>query len=143
MKLLNQYYHDYRNAIEAWIVSQSATGSRVLHLSLHSFTPILNGIERNADVGLLYDPRRPSERDFCSRWKECFRKRIPDWRVRKNYPYLGRSDGFTTFLRKRFSDDQYCGIELEINQRTILEAPKNFKIRMSEISDTINEMIGS
>jgi hypothetical protein len=37
--------------------------------------------------------------------------------VRRNYPYVGYSDGLTTYLRTRFDDRQYSGIELEINQR--------------------------
>lgn len=35
-----------------------------------------------------------------------------------NYPYLGKSDGFTTSLRKQFPF-QYIGIELEINQKSL------------------------
>lgn len=36
--------------------------------------------------------------------------------VRFNYPYLGKADGFTTHLRKKFKDN-YIGIELEVNQK--------------------------
>lgn len=139
--LLDRYYHSHRNVVENWVANQCLTAKRVLHLSLHSFTPFLNGVERNADVGLLYDPRRTCERDFCQRWKESFQKVIPDWRVRKNYPYLGRSDGFTTYLRKRFSDEKYCGIELEINQRWAIEDPTLYKIRIREIVRTIEDIL--
>jgi hypothetical protein len=42
---------------------------------------------------------------------------MPKWSVRRNYPYLGRSDGLTTYLRRRFDRDRYVGVEIEVNQR--------------------------
>ena len=36
--------------------------------------------------------------------------------MRYNYPYLGKADGFTTYLRKQFQT-HYLGIEIEINQK--------------------------
>lgn len=141
--LLSDYYYSHRNAVENRIASQIEMAARVLHLSLHSFTPTLNGRVRDTDIGLLYDPRRPSELAFCNRWKQSFQRVIPTWRVRKNYPYLGRSDGFTTYLRKRFSDSQYGGIELELNQRWVIDHPSIFKIRMQEIVRTLEGLVGT
>ena len=40
----------------------------------------------------------------------------PELSVRFNYPYLGKADGFPTYLRKLFPDN-YSGIELEVNQK--------------------------
>jgi hypothetical protein len=40
-----------------------------------------------------------------------------DLRLRRNYPYRGRSDGLASLMRKRHGDDAYVGIELEVNQR--------------------------
>ena len=37
-------------------------------------------------------------------------------RIRLNYPYLGRADGMTTWLRKQYTQTQYLGIEIELNQ---------------------------
>lgn len=135
--LLSEYYFSHRNAVEGWIASQTAAGCNVLHLSLHSFTPCLDGIERTADIGLLYDPRREGERKVCDRWKEQFRQVVPQWRIRRNYPYLGRSDGFTTYLRKRFADDQYCGIELEVNQQLVNESDQWRGTYRYKIADTV------
>jgi len=47
------------------------------------------------------------------------RARLPYWITRRNYPYLGCSDGFTTWLRQRFPERCYVGIELEINQKHV------------------------
>ncbi|MEO8932838.1 MAG: N-formylglutamate amidohydrolase, partial [Xanthomarina sp.] len=35
---------------------------------------------------------------------------------RFNYPYLGKADGFTSYLRKQFPKN-YLGIEIEVNQK--------------------------
>lgn len=113
--LLQQYYHPYRNRVEAWINQHIESGASVVHLSLHTFTPTLNGQSRLADVGLLYDPRRPTEKALCDAWKSQLTQQRPDLRVRRNYPYLGKADGFTTYLRRQFGDN-YAGIELEVNQ---------------------------
>ncbi|MEK7393771.1 MAG: N-formylglutamate amidohydrolase, partial [Fibrobacterota bacterium] len=42
-----------------------------------------------------------------------------DLRVRSNYHYLGKGDGFTSHLRKRHGPHDYVGIELEINQEKV------------------------
>ena len=74
------------------------------------------GQRRNADIGLLYDPQRSGERVFCTRWKEILEEMAPGLRVRRNYPYRGATDGLATWLRRRFSERRYLGVELEINQ---------------------------
>ena len=85
-------------------------------MSIHSFTPILNGIERIADIGLLFDPARKQESRFCRELQGKLREQPTPLRVRRNYPYRGTSDGLTTALRCKFPGDQYLGIEIEINQ---------------------------
>ena len=114
-----RYYLPYRREVEAFVARATAAGKRVVHLSSHSFTPSLDGLERRGDVGLLYDPARASERSLCLRWQRALASRRPRWVVRRNYPYLGRSDGFTSYLRKRFGGDAYVGIELEVNQKHV------------------------
>jgi predicted N-formylglutamate amidohydrolase len=59
------YYLPYRNAVENWIARRARRGRTVLHLSVHSFMPVLDGKVRHADIGLLYDPRRALERTLC------------------------------------------------------------------------------
>lgn len=115
-RLLDEFYQPYRRRVATAIAERIAARSRVVHISVHSFTPELNGIVRTADVGLLYDPRRAAERTLCLAWQKMLSARRPDLRVRRNYPYLGTSDGFTTSLRRHFGADCYAGIELEVNQ---------------------------
>lgn len=116
-RILAHYYRPYRLQVEKRVERAIATGMRVVHISSHSFTPMLDGIVRDADVGLLYDPARQGERALCGKWGAMLSRRIAPLRVRRNYPYQGRNDGLTSYLRQRFAPTRYVGVELEINQK--------------------------
>jgi predicted N-formylglutamate amidohydrolase len=109
-------YQTYRNAIETAIKTVVDRNERVLHIAVHSFTPILNEVKRNCDIGLLYDSRKEQEKEFSRRLKREILSVNAALNVRYNNPYLGKADGFTTHLRKQFPKN-YLGIELEINQK--------------------------
>lgn len=112
-------YVPYRRAVEERVADLVAQGRRVVHVSSHSFTPELDGQVRHADIGLLYDPKRPGEAALCRRWRAALGSSAPALHLRMNYPYAGSADGFTTWLRRRFGPQQYIGIELEINQKHV------------------------
>jgi predicted N-formylglutamate amidohydrolase len=114
------WYQPYRSEVETFVRDACANGQRVLHVSSHSFTPTLEGVERKTDVGLLYDPSRNGERALCLRWQQVLQEAVPGLVVRRNYPYLGRSDGLTSSLRKRLGDGAYCGVEIEVNQKHVV-----------------------
>lgn len=116
-RLLARHHTPHRNAVTEALERLHTEGRRAVHVAVHSFTPTLDGIGRNADIGLLYDPGRALERGLAQRWAEALRARLAGWSVRRNYPYRGVSDGLTTWLRTRMAEDAYVGIELEINQR--------------------------
>jgi hypothetical protein len=42
---------------------------------------------------------------------------LPGFQIRFNDPYKGTDDGFTTWLRKKYNDSEYIGIEIEVNQK--------------------------
>jgi predicted N-formylglutamate amidohydrolase len=114
--ILQQYYFPHRGSVEQLI---EKLAKPVLHLSIHTFTPILNGTVREVDVGLLFDPARKSESDFCDILRQDLEHNLPSLKIRMNEPYKGTDDGFTTYLRTKFEDSQYLGIELEVNQKYI------------------------
>ena len=123
--LISRYYRPYRSRTEDHIARRITAGARVVHVSAHSFTPILDGRVRTTDIGLLYDPSRSFETGVCRAWQERLAATAPHLRVRRNYPYRGTADGFTSYLRTRFPNERYASIELEVNQRLPLEsAPK-------------------
>ncbi len=110
------HYLPYREGVERDIARLAAGGRLVLHLSVHSFTPVLDGVRRNVDIGLLYDPARRHEALLCRRWAALLERMRPDLRIRRNAPYRGTADGLTTYLRRRCPEDRYLGIEVEVNQ---------------------------
>lgn len=114
--LLHTYHWPFRVAVLDAVTEFIRRGHKVLHLSCHSFTPVLDGKTRNAEVGLLFDPRRKPEAALCGRWQKALSSALPGHRVRPNYPYKGTSDGMTTWLRGQFPTKQYAGIEIELNQ---------------------------
>lgn len=119
-EILERHYHPHRQRVEGLISGAIAAGRRALHLSCHSFTARLGEVARTADVGLLYDPAREAEAALCRAWQRELTILAPDLRVRRNYPYLGKTDGFTSWWRRRHPDSVYLGIELELNQSTMV-----------------------
>jgi predicted N-formylglutamate amidohydrolase len=117
--ILARYWWPHRRAVARAARQRVAKGRRVLHVAVHSFTGVLAGEVRNADIGLLYDPARPAELAFCRRWEQAIRELDRTLRVRRNYPYRGTADGLPTWLRRQFPDAAYAGVELELNQATL------------------------
>jgi predicted N-formylglutamate amidohydrolase len=113
-----RHYAPYHAAVEAEVAGAIAAGERVLHIASHSFTPMLQGVQRRTDIGLLYDPARSAEVALCAALQRALRMRT-GLTVRLNYPYRGTSDGLPTALRRRFPSVRYAGMELEVNQRHV------------------------
>lgn len=115
------YYRPYRDAVHQNVIDISKN-ERAVHLSIHSFTPQLDGVVRQCDIGLLYDPSRPLESEMAKRLQEDLGELMPSLRVRRNYPYNGIQDGIIPRLRKSFDADNYFGLEIEMNQ-ALFEQP--------------------
>ena len=120
-------WQKYREKIDKFVSSKIPPNMRdnqkqkpvkIIHLGIHSFTPVLNGVERDADVGILYDPNRPAEASLAERLIKSIHEFHPRLRIRRNFPYLGKSDGLTTTLRQKFGT-AYVGLEIEINQKLL------------------------
>jgi predicted N-formylglutamate amidohydrolase len=141
-EILEAHYLPYRAEAEAHIAHEVARGRRVIHISSHSFTPMLDGEVRNADIGLLYDPGRSAEAALCRRWQAALQAVAPEVSVRRNYPYTGKSDGFTAYLRRRFRASDYVGIELEINQQRVTEGGRGWRRLRAVVIDTLRDALG-
>lgn len=114
--IIKKYYLPYRSAVEAEIRRFITNNETVIHISIHSFTPVFNAIQRSCDFGILYDSSKQSEKLWASQLKDYLKAENSNLNIRYNYPYLGKADGFTTYLRQQFPNN-YLGIELEINQK--------------------------
>lgn len=113
------HYWPYRSAVERAVERAVAAGRAVLHVSSHSFTPVLHGEVRNCDIGFLYDPARSGEVRFIDSWYDAVRAAAPELVLRRNYPYRGTSDALVTHLRRRHGERAYSGVELEVNQKHV------------------------
>ena len=140
-RVLARHHAPHRAAVEAHVARQVAAGARVVHVGVHSFTPVLEGVRRELDVGLLFDPRRPLERALCLRWRAALRAADPALRVRFNQPYRGTSDGLTTTLRARYPAGAYLGIELELNQALPLGPSPRWRAVRRLLAGTLAEAL--
>ncbi len=118
-QIVTDWYYPFRNPVLHALERTIAQHDEVLHLSLHSFTPVLNGKVRPNDIGILYDPGHHREKAWARRLAHAMRAVQPNLSARMNFPYRGLSDSHTTALRRRFTKNVYLGIELEINQRLL------------------------
>jgi predicted N-formylglutamate amidohydrolase len=139
--LLSSHYHPYRADIEQHLEKCFAHHGRVIHIGVHTFTPVLNGETRNTDIGILYDPRHGDERTLAEAWRQSLRNLAPHLRVRMNYPYRGAADGLTTYFRRRFGK-RYAGLELEVNQRWPLHAPREWPEVQEILATSIAGLLG-
>jgi predicted N-formylglutamate amidohydrolase len=114
--LVERYHAPYRRALRDLVTRLDPP---VVHLGVHSFTPVLKGKQRSTAIGLLYDPRRPAERALACAWRAELRRLLPGLAVHLNRPYQGQSDGVTTWLRGLLGPRRYLGLELEVNQAVI------------------------
>ena len=136
--IVARHYLPYRGRVEQVVAGAVSRGRRVIHVSSHSFTPELFGKVRRADVGLLYDPRRRGEVRLCAQWKSVLAYMAPDLRVRRNYPYVGKGDGLTSYLRRRFPPAAYVGVEIEVNQRIVFAAGRRWSALRRLLVDTLH-----
>ena len=134
--IVEQYYRPHVDALASEIESNIELTGRVLHLGLHSFTPELNGQRRNADIALLYDPKRSGEVATARNLRKSILDRMPNLRFRMNYPYRGTADGLTTIFRRRFGAKAYLGIEVEVNQNCV-SASFYWKATMRTLAESI------
>ncbi|MCF7922112.1 MAG: N-formylglutamate amidohydrolase [Candidatus Marinimicrobia bacterium] len=118
-EILRTCYFAHRNPIEQQVQEWIRAGNLVFHVAVHSFTQVLNGRTRSSDIGLLFDPRRPLEKQFADIWRRQLSRGFSGWKIHHNLPYRGVSDGLPTFLRSQFDAAHYVGFEFELNQKHV------------------------
>jgi predicted N-formylglutamate amidohydrolase len=118
-KLIGAVYRPYQERIVHRVRKCLSGRQRVLHCAIHTFTPVLRGQIRNADIGILYDPASSFERSVVQSLRKTLHDSLQNLRIRCNYPYRGTSDGLTRSLRRMFGMKRYAGIEIEINQKAL------------------------
>ena len=129
-RLIDRYWQPHWNAFRAAI--EQAPG-QLIHVACHSFSPVLNGNRRNADIGLLYDPSRKEEKLWCQQLAQVITEHLPALNVRMNYPYRGVSNGMGQQHRRMFDADRLLTMELEINS-ALVTSPDWVEIRQGLIA---------
>jgi len=108
-KLLAQFHRPHWKKVYA----ELARRKNVIHVGVHSFTPVFHGHKRSTGIGLLYDPAQPAEEIYCRALQATLRKllNVP---VHRNLPYRGTGNGLIHSLRGKKLPG-YVGVELEVN----------------------------
>lgn len=142
--IIRDHHRPYRRHVETTIARLlRARSARVLHVSVHTFTPVLRGQRRDVDIGVLFDPARRFESAAAAEWMDRLRKALPRLRIRANQPYLGTDDGLTTHLRTRHADARYAGIELEVNQRFARRGGTAWQRLIGAIAETLADAVAA
>lgn len=139
--IVERYHQPYWEEAERLVLQRIDHCGGAIHISCHSFTNILNGMTREADIGLLYDPARQGEVALCADWKSELKVSAPERRVRRNFPYEGRGNGLTSALRKKYSPDEYVGVELEINQKNVLPLSRQWSGLRESIINSLQSVL--
>ncbi len=139
-RLLNNY-HKFYHKLERVISQKIKKEGRVLHLVVHTFTPVFGGRLRQVDIGLLYNPQRKAEKNFCQHWQKIINRLAPQLKLKLNYPYAGTEDGATTIFRRRFPAKNYLGIEIEVNQKFSFGEKKEWKKIEEIISKSLKVLL--
>ncbi len=79
---IEKYFNPYHNQYSDMVTSLKSTHQRPVILSIHSFTPTLNGFQRPWDFGVLWD-----RDEFLARQLIDNLSKIPDRVVGDNQPY--------------------------------------------------------
>lgn len=106
-----EFYAPYHAAVDR-IVRDRADTSRLL-LSVHSFTPTLDGKNRPFDVGVLFDDHEDLAREFGQRLAHT------GYRVRDNEPYSGYA-GLIFSARRHGRRHGLPYLEIEMNNGLLL-----------------------
>ena len=131
---VHEVYEPYRRAVVQSLARAAEQRGGCVHLSVHSFTPVVDGKRRDADVGLLYDPARPNERSFARRWAEALG--ASGLRVRLELP-VSRHGGrfYEGSCAGMFPAARYTGLELELSQALLADRRRRMHIaRVTELA---------
>ncbi|MBL0927912.1 MAG: N-formylglutamate amidohydrolase [Phycisphaerales bacterium] len=141
-----EYHAPHRRAVERACRRAIARRGSVVHLSLHTFTPVRRGEVRRLDVGVLFDPQRAGEARLARRWKGLIEARLAVFGgmrpARLNEPYQGTDDGLTTWLRPRLGA-RYAGLELEVNQRLFRRRSRRLPLVLEALAASFAEAVGA
>jgi predicted N-formylglutamate amidohydrolase len=133
----NAIYWPYHNAIDEQIRRLSAVGPPPAFIAVHSFTPVLDGVARTVQVGVLWDKDARLSDVFIEEF------RAAGYLTGDNEPYSGRApQDFTVDTHAESNGLPHVGIE--VRQDLIHDIPGVDTVApvMQRIIESIPERIG-
>ncbi|MDX1516037.1 MAG: N-formylglutamate amidohydrolase [Woeseiaceae bacterium] len=129
-------YRPYHNAIDAELQRLADSGLAPAFISVHSFTPVLNGVSRPWEIGVLWD----KDESLKSIFIEDFR--AEGFNVGDNEPYSGRAPADYT-VDTHGEANGLPSVGIEIRQDLINDAAGVAKIGniMHRIIDSIPDRV--
>ena len=125
----SEIYWPYHNTIKDQIVRLKKHGIDPVVISIHSFTPVINGNDREWEIGVLWDKDSVTAEIFLTRLVES------GYLVGDNKPYSGKDpEDFTIDFHAESDGLPHVGIE--ISQNLI-----NHDDGIKSVSDTLKEII--
>ncbi len=128
-KRASEIYWPYHNAINDQIVRLKKHGIDPIIISIHSFTPIINGNDREWEIGVLWDKDPVTAEIFLTRLVES------GYLVGNNKPYSGKDpEDFTIDYHAESAGLPHVGIE-------ICQDLINHDDGVERVSNTLKEII--
>ena len=133
----NSIYWPYHDAIEEQIKRLRAIGPKPLFVSVHSFTPVLNGISRAVQMGVLWDKDPVVAEIFIEGFREAA------YLVGDNEPYSGKApQDFTIDHHAEEIGLPHVGIEVRQDLIDDIAGVEQVAPVMHKIINSIPERIG-
>ncbi len=130
-KRASEIYWPYHNAIKNQIARLKKQGIDPVVISIHSFTPVMNGNDREWEIGVLWDKDSLTAEIFLTRLIES------GYLVGDNKPYSGKDpEDFTIDFHAESVGLPHVGIE-------ICQDLINHNDGVKRVSDTLKEIIST
>lgn len=103
----DQIYWPYHRAVDGELQRLCSTGQPPALIALHSFTPVMNGVQRPWEIGVLWDADRPTAERFLAGFRNA------GYVVGDNEPYSGKAPmDFTIDHHAEAAGLPHVGIEI-------------------------------
>jgi len=103
----NEIYWPYHNGIQDQLERFSSLGVQPVFVSIHSFTPVMNGHYRPCEIGILWDTDRVTAEIFINDFRNA------GYVVGDNEPYSGKApQDFTIDHHAEAASLSHVGIEI-------------------------------
>ena len=130
-------YWPYHNAIDEQIKRLSAVGPRPVFISIHSFTPVLNGVSRAVQTGVLWDQDARTADIFLEGF------RATEYLTGDNEPYSGKApQDFTIDHHAEEIRLPHVGIEIRQDLIDDIAGVDEIVAVMHRIIESVPERIG-